>query len=59
MTRLHPVYGYDLNQVSKVLCLMCDQQIGDEEYVEITNFARFGQMFFRHKRCKAGKVGRK
>ena len=53
MARLHPVYGYDMDKVSKVLCLICDQPIGDEEYTEITNLARFGQMLFCHKRCEA------
>lgn len=43
--------GYDLNQVSKVLCLVCDRPIGHEEYTEVTVLARFGQMMFIHKRC--------
>ena len=51
MTRVHPVYGYDLDAVSKVLCFYCSQPIGNEEYREITTLARFGQMMFIHKRC--------
>lgn len=49
--RFHPVYGYDLEAVPKVRCLHCGEPIGDEEYVEVTLLARFGQMFFLHKRC--------
>lgn len=49
--RLHPKWGYDLDRVKDVKCLLCGQRIGNEEYVEDTAWARFGQMFFIHKRC--------
>jgi hypothetical protein len=48
---LHPLYGYDINKVSKVKCLICNIPIGNEEYVEVNTLARFGQMLFAHKRC--------
>ncbi len=51
MGELHPDYGYDLDGVKYTLCLMCGEPIGDEEYIEVTIFARFGQMLFIHKRC--------
>lgn len=49
--RAHSVYGYDLDKVKDINCLMCDQPIGDEPYVEDIAFARFGDMLFVHKRC--------
>lgn len=52
MGRLHPKWGYDLDKVKDVRCSFCKQPIGDEEYVEDTIFARFGTMFFIHKRCE-------
>ena len=50
--RLHPKYGYDLDRVCNVLCLYCSRPIGGEEYTEITQCARFGQMLFAHRRCE-------
>lgn len=49
--RQHPKYGYDLDAVRRVLCLHCDQPIGNEDYIEVAVLARFGQMMFVHKRC--------
>lgn len=49
--RLHPKWGYDLDQVKYVYCLHCHLPIGDEPYVEYTALARFGQMLFYHTRC--------
>lgn len=49
--RLHPKWGYDMDLVRNVKCFTCGQPIGDEEYVEETWLARFGQMCFRHKQC--------
>lgn len=51
MRQLHPRWGYDLDRVKHVQCLMCKEPIGNEEYVEYTALARFGQMLFIHKRC--------
>lgn len=48
---LHPKWGYDLNKVPGILCSRCKQPIGNEEYVEDTMFARFGDMMFYHRRC--------
>jgi len=53
----HPRYGYDRNKVKTVRCLMCDELIGDEEYVENTSLARFGNMFFTHRRCSTARQG--
>ena len=53
--RLHPKWGYDLDKVPGVNCQICGRPIGDEEYVEDTGLARFGQMFFMHKRCVPAK----
>lgn len=52
--KLHPVYGYDIDAVPHVKCLLCDTPIGNEDYVEIKTTARFGQMLFAHKRCDEG-----
>ena len=49
--RPHPKYGYDLDKVPEKLCLICEKPIGGEEYTEITQCARFGQMLFAHRRC--------
>lgn len=49
--RYHPKWGYDLDKVKDVHCSRCGEPIGNEPYVEITDLARFGQMFFHHKRC--------
>ena len=49
--RLHKKYGYDLDRVPLIKCFSCGEPIGNEEYVEETVLSRFGQMFFRHKRC--------
>jgi hypothetical protein len=49
--RSHPKWGYDLDMVASRLCFTCKEPIGDEAYVEDTALARFGDMFFRHKRC--------
>lgn len=51
----HPKWGYDLNKVKDVRCLICKEVIGDEEYVEDWGLARFGTMLFLHKRCAANK----
>lgn len=58
--RLHPKWGYDLDKVPQVRCSRCREPIGDEEYVEDPMFARFGTMFFFHKRCATAEyMGRK
>lgn len=48
----HPKWGYDLDRVPSVRCLLCGHPIGDEAYAEETTLARFGQMLFVHKRCR-------
>ena len=48
----HPEYGYDMNVVPHVHCLICHEPIGEEPYVEVTILARFGVMMFAHKRCE-------
>lgn len=48
---LDPEWGFDLDAVHRVHCLRCGEKIGDEPYVCDPIFARFGQMFFLHKRC--------
>ncbi len=55
--RLHPKWGYDLDKVKDVRCMMCKEPIDNEDYVEFTIFARFGQMFFIHKRCEKESKG--
>lgn len=50
-TRPHPEYGYDMNKVSGVECIVCEKPIGDEPYDEHLTWARFGQMQFIHRRC--------
>ena len=50
-TRVHPKYGYDLDAVPGIRCSRCGDPIGYEPYEEDTSLARFGQMFFYHKRC--------
>lgn len=44
-------YVYDKSKVKNVLCQGCQQPIGEEPYVEWAGVARFGMMFFYHKRC--------
>ena len=46
-------YGYDESKVKDVYCLVCHEKIGTEGYAEVPMLARFGQMFFTHKRCAA------
>lgn len=48
---LHTIYGYDLDKVPNIRCLMCGDLIGQEPYIEYTILARFGTMLFIHKRC--------
>lgn len=43
--------GYDLRLVAGVGCHFCSKTIGKEPWIEIRILARFGQMFFAHKRC--------
>lgn len=50
--RYDPNYGYDLDKVRDVHCMMCDTPIGDEPYSEVIALARFGTMSFVHKRCE-------
>lgn len=50
--RVHPEYGYDLDAVAAIECLMCGDPIGSEDYYEYPVWARFGQMFFIHERCR-------
>ena len=47
----HPEWGYDTAKVCDVHCLYCNKPIGDQEFVEITILARFGQMLFAHEKC--------
>lgn len=49
--RAHPKYGYDMNAVKDVECLMCSEPIGEEPYNEFPMLARFGNMMFVHERC--------
>jgi hypothetical protein len=51
---LHQKYGFDLDKVQKVRCLKCHERIGNEEYILNPILARFGQMFFIHKKCYNG-----
>lgn len=44
-------YGFDKAAVPAVECLTCDKPIGDAEYELVPIFARFGQMFVKHKVC--------
>ncbi len=46
-----PTWGFDTALVPKVKCMGCKKPIGTEPYVLDTGLARFGQMFFYHKRC--------
>ncbi len=43
--------SYDKSKVKYKLCIACSKPIGDHEYEEVTTFARFGQMLFKHKGC--------
>jgi hypothetical protein len=54
-TNPHPKWGYDLNAVPGHPCLMCGEPIGQEPYFEFTAWARFGQMFLIHERCRDSK----
>jgi hypothetical protein len=54
----HPIYGYDLEKAKTVRCLMCDELIGEREYVEELSTARFGDMVLLHKECES-EEGRK
>ena len=47
-----PEYGYDRNAVPTTSCLMCGDPIGAEDYYEFPVWARFGQMFLIHERCR-------
>jgi len=44
-------WGFDEALVPKVHCLFCKRPIGNEPYRLDTWLARFGNMFFIHKRC--------
>lgn len=54
--RHHSKWGYDLDAVASMRCLTCGDPIKDEAYVEETALARFGQMMFRHARCRDRKL---
>lgn len=56
--RAHPKYGYDLDKVAGMKCLICDKRIGLEAFVEEMGVARFGTMGFLHKRCETPKMAR-
>ena len=43
--RVHPRWGYDLDEVAKQRCLTCDEPIGDGPYVEETCWARCKRQF--------------
>lgn len=49
---MHPKWGYDLDQVKVIDCLICQKPIAEEPYTEMTLLARFGQMMFVHKTCE-------
>lgn len=49
--RYHPKWGYDLDKARETRCLYCRQPVGDENYIEETAMARFGQIFLIHQRC--------
>jgi hypothetical protein len=49
-----PKWGFDRAKVHGVRCVVCDKRIGREPFVLDTSLARFGQMFFRHRRCARG-----
>lgn len=53
--RIHPKWGYDLDKVPSVHCLVCGKPIAEEPYDEVSVLARFGQMLFSHKRCDGEK----
>jgi hypothetical protein len=53
--RPHLKWGYDLDAVKNVLCLLCSRPIGTSQYKEDTTLARFGEMFFVHENCEVEK----
>jgi hypothetical protein len=53
--RVHPVYGYDLDQVGAQPCVECGKSIMGAAYVEELGMARFGSMQFRHAACETEK----
>jgi hypothetical protein len=44
-------WGFDRRLVRNVECLKCGRKIGRAKYRLVTVFARFGEMFFVHRRC--------
>lgn len=50
-SRLHAKWGYQLDQVKEVRCLLCKRKIGSSDFVEIPILARFGTMLFAHRAC--------
>jgi len=49
--RPEPTYGYDLDKVPAFQCSECREPIGEEPYIHIDGFARFGGMDLCHERC--------
>ena len=44
-------HGFDEAKVSAMLCLECDEPIGEQPYRLVKVWSRFGQMMFEHESC--------
>jgi hypothetical protein len=49
---VHPLYGYDFDEVPVKECIRCNKPIGKNCYIEVKTLARFGTMLFEHKNCE-------